>query len=172
MSLPDNASTMAVFSAPGVSKQTKSNSRPTSLEIQLNGDTTSDSKSIISDRASTLRIGKHGDGNDTPASRRSLERLQTSNILGGGSETASVQTGSIDGAKLGQRLELLRSPSTVAIVGAPGVAEEVDGPESDKKEAFGAGDGTDILTNGVKEKGRPGMYDRSATGFVTASEGM
>ena len=136
ISFADNASTMAVFSAAGVSDATSSppptqNGRPgTSATAESTGQ---------SDKASTIRsltIGKGaGDGYDTPASRRSVERLQSH-------QSQQVEDGSLasyansmlvpdEPRANGARLEHLRSPSNVAIVGAAGVVDVVEGGQAD-----------------------------------------
>ncbi len=135
VSFADNASTMAVFGAAGVSKATTASltygGRPiTSATADSTGQ---------SDKASTIRsptIAKSADdGYDTPASRRSVERLQSH-------QSQQVEDGSLpsyansmlspDETKTdGARLQHLRSPSNVAIIGAAGIVDVIKGGQAD-----------------------------------------
>jgi acetyl esterase/lipase len=168
-----NASTTAVFAAPGVlsreRKPTNASNPSTSLTTggeDLNVDGTK------SEDASTMRP-------DTPASTRSNERLLSHQEV---------------------QLDQLRSASVVAVMQAPGVVGVVDGGGTDaasKEELEGTGiashSNNDVPaenmsaekisaylptkvrqqesdgTNG-NEKERPGMYNRSDTDFKTATE--
>ena len=132
VSFVDNASTMAVFGAAGVSEaSTAQNERPpTSATAESTGQ---------SDKASTIRsptIGKPaGDGYDTPASRRSVERLQShqsQQVEDGSLASYANSFLSLDETKAdGARLEHIRSPSNVAIVGAAGIVDVVEGGQAD-----------------------------------------
>ena len=202
LSFADNASTMAVFNAPGVSKQTTppmadGDRPPTSATNESMGQ---------SDKASTIRsptIGKNAaDGYDTPMSRRSVERLQ-SHQLGEGAITSSAGSmlSTDESRAQGSKLEPLRSPSTVAVVRQEGVVGVVPGGEADpevqQEELEDVMDGDKALqeedrevkdrneeqsqnavVNGVldeksvKDKERPKMYDRADTDFQTANENI
>jgi acetyl esterase/lipase len=189
-SFADNASTMAVFGAPGVSKVTslerEQDQRPASSAT---------SETVHSDKASTIRspmTGKNAvDGDDTPVSRRSMERLQSHQIGDGATHSDATSTMSADKLNtLATRLEPLRSPSSTAMVRAEGVVGVVKGGEADtdvhEHDGFDGGrdmKGTDtnrqglgpVVVNGngdEKEtaKTRPGVYDRADSEFQTALE--
>ncbi|RMZ75501.1 hypothetical protein DV737_g5258, partial [Chaetothyriales sp. CBS 132003] len=131
--------TMAVFSAPGISKETTATtdqprlaqSKHASADITPgNGPVGSPTPTFSYPYTNTDARVVHG--SDTPTSRRSLERLQTNNYLmasGYASDSASVQTGtaSVDGLKTKRPAEPVRNPSTTAVVLVEGVAALVVG---------------------------------------------
>lgn len=199
VSFADNASTMAVFSAPGVSK---------AADLTSNQDdrpaTAATAETIgQSDKFGTIRsptVSKNAaDGYDTPVSRRSVERLQSHQVGQGQLHSDDTSMLTVDEPKSeGARLEPLRSPSTVAIIRQEGVVGVVRGGEADSqvqqdnilsgsvdgevKKAEKDGEVTEqgerAVVNGnvnhssvqEKEKQRPGMYDRADTDFQTALE--
>ena len=152
-----NASTMAVFAAPGVLRNESTNYSNTQVSSLSRPVTHDDEAEPVtpapqSEAASTLRP-------ETPASTRSVERLQ------------SDQDPEHDNTMH------LRSPSNVAIVGSEGVVGEVDGLANEGREqreetrledlgGVGAEDETAAKTDGQ----RPGMYERGNTEFKTAVE--
>ncbi len=168
-----NASTTAVFAAPGLlsreRKATNASSLSNSQQLLGSGED-GNVDGMRSEVASTMRP-------DTPVSTRSNERLQ------------SHQEG---------QLEHLRSPSAVAVMQVPGVVGVVDEEEDPEKAAASgekeadADEDTQIdrfleqkakEAEGRKQKleeqskdtnssapERPGMYDRSDTDFKTAME--
>lgn len=158
----DNASTTAVFAAPGLlSKERKAtNVSNLSGSLFVPGDENGDD--ARSEAASMVRP-------DTPVSTRSNERLQSHQE---------------------SRLEYLRSPSTIAVLQAPGVVGVVDSDaqltetsKSDDVEiekildqkAKEAEERSKMaeqgqLGDGAGDAERPGMYDRSKTEFKTAME--
>lgn len=100
--ISDNASTIAVFGAPGVAQQ----QRIASAGVDSVGHGEQDATEV----ASTLR------GYDTPVSRRSLERLMSHQL---------------DESDVGGRLYTLRSPSSTAVVKAEGVIGLTEGGTTD-----------------------------------------
>jgi acetyl esterase/lipase len=150
-----NASTMAVFAAPGVLPV----SGLSSGAMYHDGD--EDAAGLRSEVASTLRP-------ETPASRRSVERLQA------------------DQYPEHDNVMYLRNPSNVAVMGSEGVVGEVEGMTNEgrgqradvRRGDLGEAEVADGLENGgtgAKEGGegqqkRPGMYERGDTEFRTAME--
>ena len=121
---PDNASTMAVFSAPGVQRQ---DSQDDTSHRNI-GTPTADRVSLES-RPSTPEAKDNLGGYDTPVSRRSVERLQRhqTDITDGQSIRSSIPASilTLDGAT-STRLHPLKSPSAVAIVQAEGILATPD----------------------------------------------
>ena len=173
VSIADNASTMAIFGAAGVSKETSR--LPESERPATSATTGSDH---VSDKASTIRsptIGKNAaDGYDTPVSRRSMERLQSHQVEDSRGHSESASMLSVDNIKTrGSMSEHMRSPSSTAIVQAEGIVGVVRGGQADRAGPDGP------LVNGVidekeneKSDARPGMYDRADSEFQTAVEKM
>lgn len=119
---PDNASTKAVFSAPGVTSETIETTD--NISKGKNPDSTLDTSRtdgiVPTPRPSTATMARdHVGGYDTPVSRRSVERLQSHQVDvsgDGGSVHSSILT-----LKTMDRMQPLRSPSSTAIVQAEGV---------------------------------------------------
>lgn len=170
--MPDNASTMAIFSAPGVSSA-------------LDQDASSPTTTYDNNRPVTPGPKDNLGGYDTPHSRRSVERLQRYNteLSDGQSVHSSIPNG--DG-----RLQALRSPSAMAVVQAEGVIEPVadeyapsnkNGVVKAEHNAIGVNhnevenqtglaggiDGEDVTPTAEK---RPALYGRDDSNFVTAVE--
>jgi acetyl esterase/lipase len=167
-----NASTMAVFAAPGVLTHESKARSPAQASTLSSGalrfdegedeDEKEKETGLRSEVASTLRP-------ETPASRRSVERLQ----------------GDQDPAH--DNVMHLRNPSNVAVVGSEGIVGEVDGPANEARElradmrredlsggasGGGMGDGLKDEARSGEEarRQRPGMYERTDTEFKTALE--
>lgn len=156
-----NASTMAVFAAPGVltkESRTRSTAEASMLSRPVTNDDDDDeaiTPGVRSEVASTLRP-------ETPASKRSVERLQS------------------DQDPEHDNLMHLRNPSNVAIVGSEGIVDEVAGPtNSDRAQRADTRlDDQEVerkenrmkTTGGADNVQRPGMYDRKDTEFQTAME--
>ncbi|RMZ92401.1 hypothetical protein DV736_g355, partial [Chaetothyriales sp. CBS 134916] len=138
-SVSDHASTMAIFCAPGISKETTATTDQQQLAQGKHASTNVMSgNGFPASTTPTLSFpdtnaGTHAvHSSDTPASRRSLERLRTNNYLitpGYASESASVQTEttSVDGLKTKRLVGPVRNPSMTAVVLVEGVAAVVDG---------------------------------------------
>ena len=130
ISIADNASTMAVFGAPGISRVTSS---PLSQDDRPTTSATTDTN--FSDKASTIRSPidrkNAADGYDTPVSRRSMERLQTNQVGEGQapSDQVSMLSAELRNADTGR--DTLRSPSNIAIVRSEGTVDVVPGGEAD-----------------------------------------
>jgi acetyl esterase/lipase len=168
-----NASTTAVFAAPGVLRRERKPTNASNLSTSLTtGHEDGNIDGMRSEVASTMRP-------DTPASTRSNERLQSHQEV---------------------QLDYLRSPSVIAIMKAPGVVGVVGGEGTDvasKEESEGkeiASHSTnEVRTESLSEekinayleakvqqqetdridgngKERPGTYNRSDTDFKTAME--
>lgn len=155
-----NASTMAVFAAPGVLPDESGARSPTQASALSSGavhrDGEEDEAGLRSEVASMLRP-------ETPASRRSLERLHG------------------DQDPEHDNVMHLRNPSNVAIVGSEGIVGEVDGPANEsrdqraemrREDLGGRGEeGKDVVVSSGGEEGkRPRMYERGDTEFKTALE--
>lgn len=158
--MPDDASTRAVFAAPGViksvdpAKQQPPEKLPGPSMARPGSPLAYETHSLVSDGASvddrdgvasidsgtrsgvgaSASRGRHGAGYDTPRSQRSLDRLQSHQQDEG----------------MG-RLEPLRSPSSTAIVRAEGIVGVVDAdtdqdqdPEGEREEGGEDEDGTKI----------------------------
>ena len=97
-----NLSTKAVFAAPGLLSRERKPTNASNLSMLATGQEDEDALGMRSEVASTMRP-------DTPISTRSNERLQSHQVE--------------------ERPDKLRSPSTIAVVRAPGVVGEVDGEE-------------------------------------------
>lgn len=188
ISFADNASTMAIFAASGVSKPVET---PTTDDRPTSAETTDQS-----DKASTVRSPRDKtatDGNDTPVSRGSLDRLQSHQVGDGNMQSEQNSVQSTEPARP-QGLEPMRSPSSVAIVKAEGVVGVVEGGGADRQSDYDPGfsnaelngvtkgeipNGTHKVNGITTEKdteglppSRPGMYDRADTDFKTAMEKM
>lgn len=172
-----NASTTAVFAAPGLlSRERKpTNASNLSGSLLVPGQEDENVGDMRSEYASTIRP-------DTPVSTRSNERLQSHQDV---------------------QLEHLRSPSTVAVMQVPGVVGVVDGDggaednslatqekaekdnedaeiervleqkarEAEERAEMHQRASEQVDTNGSASRPeRPGMYDRSDTEFKTAME--
>jgi hypothetical protein len=170
-----NASTTAVFAAPGLLSRERKATNASNLSTSLTtGPDDGNFDGMRSEVASTMRP-------DTPVSTRSNERLQ------GNQEVQS---------------DHLRSPSAVAILKAPGVVGVIDGetteaspeetgeekdidphgssesqtatPTTEKVDAYLEAkvreQENERQTGSGKEIEKPGMYDRGDTEFKTAME--
>ena len=122
--VPDNASTMAVFSAPGVQRQ---DSTIDTSAVDM-GTSNADGRSF------DFRPSKPGPkdnlgGYDTPVSRRSVERLQRhqTDMTDGQSIHSSIPASvlTLDGAS-SSRIQPLRSSSATAVVQAEGVIAPIE----------------------------------------------
>ncbi|RMD43404.1 hypothetical protein DV735_g1723, partial [Chaetothyriales sp. CBS 134920] len=151
-SLSDHASTMAIFSAPGVAREAPTPNSPSYSYPQPQPargqhspaavpaapslpDFDTNNTDTHTTTAAAAAAAAHG--SDTPASRRSLERLQTSNYLTttlGGSASASASAAATDDGDgpsasfKGRPAELVRNASTTAVLLVEGVAPFVHGP--------------------------------------------
>ena len=181
--LPDDASTTAMFNAPGVISQPGPSDRPTSSETnQMNNGSRVHSR--MTEVVSANDVDGYPakdymvDGYDTPASRGSVERLLSHQ---GDNEMAATNS-NMDGATLSSKLQHFRSPSTTAIVKSEGIAGVVAGGSHD---TAGSDDGEVRVSNveptpngtqghvgsqGLQQ--RPGLYDREDSEFKTALEGL
>ena len=181
--LPDDASTTAMFNAPGVITRSEGSDRPTSSATnQMNNGITAPSR--MTEVVSASDIDTHPmkdhvvDGYDTPASRGSVERLLSHQ----GDDEAAANTGQMDGVALSSKLQHFRSPSTTAIVKSEGIAGVVAGGShditgSDDGEVGISGVGSTL--NGTQDhvgaqgfEQKPGLYDREDPEFKTALEGL
>lgn len=182
--LPDNASTRAVFSAAGVNKEVD----------PLASTPTSEKKTFDLRGSRPDNLG----GYDTPHSQRSVERLRDHQVdlVDGQSVHSSVLVSSGDpNSTLQQRSQAIRSPSSMAVVRAEGVIDSFESEETssnvDSKlqtATLSAGQSqnlSDIQPEGSSIKDgrntadrefsdasaqRPGLYDRDNSKFVTAQE--
>jgi len=162
---PDNASTMAVFSAPGVQRQDSQDD----TSITNVGTHTAGRRSLES-RSSTPEPKDNLGGYDTPVSRRSVERLQRhqTDMTDGQSIRSSIPASilTLDGVA-STRMHPLRSPSAVAIVQAEGIIDDTgEGPASTpepasivttrtKSEATADGDSSPDMAGGVAYRSIP-----------------
>lgn len=194
--IPDDASTTAVFAASGVIQSIDGqgkNIRTVSGSARPQSPLANETKSFISNTEdidetehteSSTGVQQHvagsAQGNETPRSQRSLDRLQSHQRDEGMT-----------------RLAPMRSASSTAVVRAEGIVGVVDEGVDDKlassetadtapkeistteneihkeEESNNAGEPTDIDTGGIAEKNateRPKLYDRSDTEFQTALE--
>ena len=159
-----NASTIAVFAAPGVlspESRKRSTAQASSLSQSVvspdMGDEEASTPAPRSETASTIRP-------ETPASRRSIERLHSDQDPGH------------------DNIMHLANSSNVAVVGREGVVGEVAGPgNSGRKQRAETRLGDQKLEdrhlderNGQQGQepvqSRPGLYDRKDTAFETAIE--
>ncbi|KIV92176.1 hypothetical protein PV10_06636 [Exophiala mesophila] len=170
--VPDDASTRAVFSVPGVISadnqvETGTSSEVTADSVRPGSPLAMETKSVLSedfDESSHGRPGKHT-GNDTPRSQMSLERLR----------------GHQQDEGMG-RLSPLRSPSTTAVMKMEGVVGIVDDEgqdvENDDVETPKAVSDSNIGilnqipggSSGTDTQERPTLYERSDSEFQTAME--
>ena len=179
--LSDEASTTAMFNAPGVITQSPAIGRPTSSATdQMNNGSRAPSRTnevVTGGETDTHPIKDHVvDGYDTPASRGSVERLLSHQT----SDEMADPGNQIDGVALSSSLQHIRSPSSTAIVKSEGVAGVVAGGSHDETSN---GNKLEALTveptlDGVKNRAgeqhptqRPGLYDREGSEFQTALEG-
>lgn len=183
---PDNASTRAVFSAAGVSRQATNDAGDTPTSESFYGDVldagpgTAEGSIKNDDRRSAMG------GTDTPYSRRSVERLMSHQVNVTGADGSSIAGTEMSGApssiQLANRLQPLRSPSSMAIAHHEGVVGIVEGGVADENanaedEITPTQERKDPITQGAKavdsdevQVERPGMYDRAASEFKTAME--
>lgn len=122
--VPDNVSTMAVFSAPGVQRE-ESRDNTSTLDA---GTPTADRESY--DFRNSLPTTRDNlGGYDTPVSRRSVERLQRhqTDMTDGQSIQSSIPASTLyeEGA-ISSRLQPLRSPSAMAVTHAEGIIPPMD----------------------------------------------
>lgn len=148
-----NASTTAVFAAPGVltdesRKHSTTQASMLSRSVTYDAEDGGNTPDLRSEVASIMRP-------ETPASRRSIERLQS------------------DQDPEHDNVMHLRNPSNVAIVGSEGIVGEVAGPTNADRAQRAE---TRVDDQGLEDKHqqvesqRPGMYDRKDTEFKTAIE--
>lgn len=174
---PDDASTRAVFSVPGVISVDNNFATGASGEVAADSvrpgsPLANEARSMLSedfDDSNYTRLGLKHTGNDTPRSQISLERLRDHQ--------------QDDGMGM---LSPLRNPSTTAVMkmeGIVGIVDddgqdvEIDSLETPKAVSIsGAGilsDDQDQIAgsgNAADTQERPTLYDRSDTDFQTATE--
>lgn len=188
--MPDNASTTAVFSAPGVQR------------VDSQRAETSDTRSVDT-QPPTPGFTDNLCGYDTPVSRRSVERLQRHQTEFDGQSIHSSMLAYSLNEITSSRIQPLRSPSAVAMVQAEGVISPVDASaptanvaassaanmdpalEGMQREVLHAQshttdgktplDGEKLIdqnTSATENEKRPGLYDRQDSTFVTAQEDL
>ena len=175
--LPENtdaASTTAVFSAPGVTRE-RNVTNASSLFAGSMADDDNMTRSEVSSMVNGNGQGKTRSvktagaaGAGTPSSRRSVERLMNNQVVQEEEQTAE-----------GRKLVPLRSASTVAVVRHEGIVKSVEGSATlnerskivDGVNGVVAGRRTgNMIPTEVNDEKRPGMYDRADSEFQTALE--
>ena len=176
--LPDDASTTAILNAPGVIKQTET---PGNTASPVTDQAISDPRALsrVEDATTAVNANTHliqdhvADGYDTPASRRSLERLLSHQT----SQELVVNSNQMNGVASLSTLHHLRSPSTIAIVKSEGIADVVAGGSHDETikdhDQRGFPRPKPALTDSDQASSqRPGLYDRGDSEFKTAVEDL
>jgi len=192
---PDNASMMAVFSAPGVTSETTEHISRDKSEQQATTTPSIDERALDSRPGTAMTQHDAFGGYDTPVSRRSVERLQSHQVNMHGDDASIHSSTPIPVTR--DMMQHVRNRSTMAVVQAAGIiapiddAAEVDGTDNLKEplsiyaaatqpttEIQHSNDRNVLTTqseqNNLKTREttatRPGLYNRDDSGFVTAME--
>lgn len=195
VTMQDNASTRAIFCAPGVQRQ--SSNTP---DISVSGRNTPTAEGMSSPGFTPTTPGPKDNlgGYDTPVSRRSVERLQNHQM--DIHDDRSVHSSLLpEKQTLNSRVEPLRSPSSMAVVHAEGIIKPKgeDLPQEDQSlhdvqqtnddGGYNAPSVRGIPIHSTKDEApprdlgtqpecpkhslqRPGLYGRDDQDFVTALE--